>query len=62
MMNNELRIDGSSPMDVVGMGMVTQTEMSKVITKPSINKTLKKTTGGERRKILSDRDYMALIP
>ena len=45
-------------MDVIGMGLVTTSEISKVMS-PSINKAKRRTT--ERRKILSDRDANTLL-
>ena len=45
-------------MDVIGMGLVTTSEISKVMS-PSINKAKRRTT--ERRKILSDREANTLL-
>ena len=43
----------AQPMDVIGMGLVTHTEMSKIMA-PSINKTLKRTI--DRKRILSEKE------
>ena len=40
-------------MDVIGMGLVTQSEIAKIMA-PSINKSLKRTL--DRKKMLPDRD------
>lgn len=40
-------------MDVIGLGLVTSTDLSKAMT-PSINKTLKRTI--DRRRTVSDKD------
>ena len=45
-------------MDVIGMGLVTQSEIAKIMA-PSINKSLKRTI--DRKKMLSDRDSQVIL-
>ena len=45
-------------MDVVGLGLVTQSELDKILA-PSINKTLKRTI--DRKKMLNDHDTSLIL-